>query len=318
MYPISVPTTRYHLKSYNFYLIEQSGSFTLLDTGMDIPECRDALLQILAENGLSLRHVERVVLTHCHDDHVGLVNWLVRETGVPVYAHEAAIPRLRKSKAYRALFLDFYKKMYQEMGCGELAAKHLEMMANGTLDYGLYTVDGDIIPVREGDRIGHFSVIETPGHSPDHIALYDENRQWLFSGDHLIQHISSNATVEPDMEGNRLFALIHYVSSLDKCSGLQVELAFPGHGSWIRDCRGLIAKRLMRIGEKCDVLVQCIRGGLSTADRIARACYGVQYERQFPLVMSEVIGHLDYLEMNHRVRKERQDGVWHYFSCERV
>ena len=28
-----------------------------------------------------------------------------------------------------------------------------------------------------------FRVIHTPGHSADHIALYEPNRRWLFSGD---------------------------------------------------------------------------------------------------------------------------------------
>ena len=38
-----------------------------------------------------------------------------------------------------------------------------------------------------------------------------------------------------------------------------------------------------------------------------------KYEKQFSPVMSEVIGHLDYLEEQRKVRKELHKGVWHYF-----
>jgi hypothetical protein len=55
-----------------------------------------------------------------------------------------------------------------------------------------------------------------------------------------------------------------------------------------------------------------ILNGVTTASGLAQAYYGNKYSEQFSLVMSEIIGHLDYLEFNGKIRKEMEKGVWHY------
>jgi hypothetical protein len=55
-----------------------------------------------------------------------------------------------------------------------------------------------------------------------------------------------------------------------------------------------------------------IQSGHSTANEIAQALYKNTYNEQFSLVMSEIIGHLDYLEAKKKITMKKQQGVCHY------
>src|SRR5699024_12104192 len=92
VYPIIVPI-KSNLKSVNFYLVKNNDSITLIDAGYDNDECWEALHQVLADIGLSIYDVERIILIHHHIDHVGLVNRIFMLINISVYAHEKYIPR---------------------------------------------------------------------------------------------------------------------------------------------------------------------------------------------------------------------------------
>jgi glyoxylase-like metal-dependent hydrolase (beta-lactamase superfamily II) len=86
-------------------------------------------------------------------------------------------------------------------------------------------------PPSTGSKIGaivetpshYFRVIETPGHCPDHIALYEPERKWLFCGD---------AFVGGRDKALRLDCNIwQVIDSLKKLASLEVEVLFPGSGT---------------------------------------------------------------------------------------
>ena len=68
-----------------------------------------------------------------------------------------------------------------------------------------------------------FDCIEIPGHTPDQVTFYHQVSKGLFVGDLLIEHMSSNAFVEPDSNGNRPKTLVQQKLSLEKCLTLSVE-----------------------------------------------------------------------------------------------
>lgn len=55
-----------------------------------------------------------------------------------------------------------------------------------------------------------------------------------------------------------------------------------------------------------------IQSGIHTASELAQTLYKKMYDQQFSLVMSEVIGHLDYLEVQEKIYKDLIEGIWHY------
>jgi glyoxylase-like metal-dependent hydrolase (beta-lactamase superfamily II) len=301
------------LKSVNFFLLKRKEALYLIDAGMSDEVCWNALIHTLEVNHLSLSDLTGIILTHHHIDHMGLVDRIVTDNQMPVFVHPEAIPRLKREPVFLERRADFFETLYKEMGCGEAGEQQARYVREAIGKNKDNTLKVCLTPIEEGIMTKiQLNVIETPGHAPDQIALYDEKRGWLFGGDLLIGHISSNALVEPDSSGNRMMTLVQHMNSMKKCLDLKLNIVFPGHGVLIENGESLIRNRLSRIDVKAEKFVSEIERGSTTAAQIALRYYKNVYYEQFSLVMSEVIGHLDYLEHHGRVMKTKEEGIWQY------
>lgn len=309
--PVIVPVST-GLRSINFFLVKQENSLTLIDAGLNTDECWEALQNTLKENGYTLHDLTEILLTHHHIDHVGLVNRVVSKHNIPVYAHPNALPRLKRDPDFLQMRVEFYKNLYKEMGCGAMGEKQVSYLRNAIIQNRDNKMDGDIQKITDHQLL-NFDVIETFGHAPDQVAFFYKEQKWLFGGDLLIGHMSSNALVEPDSQGKRMQTLIQHKHSLTNGLSLNAELVFSGHGITIDNPNDIFQKRVYGMDKKAELFKTYIQTGISTANEIAQTHYKQKYEKQFSLVMSEIIGHLDYLEDQKKVIKEFDRGVWHYF-----
>ena len=87
--------------------------------------------------------------------------------------------------------------------------------------------------VADGDRIGPFEIVATPGHAPDHVCLLLGRA--CFTGDLILGEGSSY--VPPD--GGSLAA---YMASLERLQELDLELLLPGHGPLVDDPEAKISE----------------------------------------------------------------------------
>ncbi|MFF2288311.1 MBL fold metallo-hydrolase [Peribacillus butanolivorans] len=312
IYPIIAPSAL-SLKSINFYLVKQDESLTLVDAGMNDDVCWNALQNTLKENGFTIKDITEILLTHHHGDHVGLVNRITALHPIPVYAHSKSVPRLKRDPDFLSMRIEFYKQLYLQMGCGELGDKQVAYLFNAVDNNKDQRLNCDIIEITEKKWL-NFEVIEFPGHAPDQIAFLDQKEKRLLAGDLLIEHISSNALIEPDENGNRMLTLVDHIDSLKRCLSLQINLILPGHGNIIEHPGSLIEKRLNSIESKSQKILALIESGISTGNELAKTFYKEKYVKEFPLVMSEIIGHLDYLEYQEKINKEIIKNVVHYYA----
>jgi glyoxylase-like metal-dependent hydrolase (beta-lactamase superfamily II) len=126
----------------------------------------------------------------------------------------------------------------------------------GTLEIDRELTEGDTVSTDLGD----WEVIETPGHAPSHICLYQAERRLLISGDHLLGRVSLYFDVgyTPDPVGE-------FLDSLGKVERVDARLALSGHGRPFTDVPGHIAANRELVARQLDA----VRAALATAPRTA-------------------------------------------------
>jgi len=174
--------------------------------------------------------------------------------------------------------------------------------------------DGD--EVRIGDY--SFVCIETPGHSPGHICLYERDKKILVSGDHILIDITPNIA-QWSKEGN---PLKDYLASLDKVYDLDVELVLPGHRQLFTDHRKRIQELKHHHEARANEVLSILEKGEQTAYEVAsQMSWDIDYKswKQFPasqkwFATGEAIAHLAYLEQKGMITRKGQEKV--LFSLE--
>jgi glyoxylase-like metal-dependent hydrolase (beta-lactamase superfamily II) len=102
--------------------------------------------------------VGQCVTTHHHEDHSGNDALLSRELGITPLAHRSAVSLLAQPETR--------PQLYRRAAWGPRPAARVAALSD-RLDTSRF----------------HFDVIHTPGHATDHVALFEPERRWLFSGD---------------------------------------------------------------------------------------------------------------------------------------
>ncbi|HYI38162.1 MAG TPA: MBL fold metallo-hydrolase [Thermoleophilaceae bacterium] len=85
----------------------------------------------------------------------------------------------------------------------------------------------DVVLGIEGQRVGPFDVLSTPGHAPDHVCLLLDGRI-AFAGDTVL---GRGSVFVPPGEGS----LGAYLDSLRRLRALDLDVICPGHGPYVED-----------------------------------------------------------------------------------
>jgi hydroxyacylglutathione hydrolase len=189
----------------NCYLVFNKEIF-LVDTGM--PGRSNEIIKFLTNDiKRSPEDVKTIVITHHHFDHTGSLDKLKSITGAKIAVHSADADYLSEEKSQPG------------------SAFMIPLVILMKFIYRLKPVKADII-LKNGDIIGDYEVIHTPGHTPGSICLYNPNNKVIFVGDNLnyskgkIMGPSSRLLPEPEQ----------YKKSMKKLGDLDIEVILPGHG----------------------------------------------------------------------------------------
>ena len=290
----------------NCYLIEDE-PLTLVDTGPNSGKSLDELEHQLADLGRSIADVELVILTHQHIDHLGLVEIIADRSGADVAAIDVVVPFVENFGDDIEADDRFAASLMLRHGIPEDVVVALRSVSRSFRAWGARAKvtrplhDGEELRLR--DRV--LEVQHRPGHSPSDTVFWDAERDILICADHLIAHISSNPLISRPLDGSaeRPHALMIYIESLRRTRELPAQILLPGHGEPITDHRALIDERFALHRRRAEKIYGLIAERPRSAYEIAQEIWGNVAVTQAFLTLSEVLGHVDLLAAEGRVRE---------------
>jgi len=304
----------------NCYLIEDD-PLTLVDTGPNSGKALDALERALGSHGRRIEDLERIVITHQHLDHLGLVGILADRSGAEVCALDLLAPVLEEFGAHAERDDELAEALMLRNGIPRDVVTALRSVSRSFRGWGGSApvdrplADGGTLPF--ANRTLH--VLHRPGHSPSDTLFWDAERAVLLGGDHLIGHISSNPLISRPLGGRsgepgagRPRALMMYMDSLRDTRELPAEVVLPGHGEPVTDHVALIDERFAMHERRAHKIAGLVAEESLTAYEIAQALWGNVAVTQAYLTLSEVLGHADLLVDRGQVHETEVAGVIRY------
>jgi len=299
----------------NVYVLEGE-PLTMVDTGPLTGEALEALEKGVETLGHSLAEIEQLVITHAHIDHFGLAREVAERSGGKVLSFYQNLQPLQDFEAWWEGRIAYASRLFIEEGAPSGAMENIEEIRA----YQMYATSiPEVVPLDDGAEIQMggttWRAMHTPGHALGHLCFYHEASQLLLSGDHLLRDITSNPIIETPRLGmkERPRSLIDYMRSLRRIRDLEVRKVLPGHGEPVYDHRLLVDDILAHHQHRGRLILQLLREGAKSVYELGLALFGRELPGvQFFLVMSEVIGHLDVLELQGKVRRSTASShcVW--------
>jgi glyoxylase-like metal-dependent hydrolase (beta-lactamase superfamily II) len=208
----------------NFYLIGESGKYTVVDAGT--PGDWAYFVRSLAGLGVKLADVDAVLLTHAHSDHTGFAERARAEAGAQVWIHRDDEQAARTGRTGKR--------------DGKVTSYLLRVAFYRTTVSLLRRGGGRIVPIAEvssfgdGEQIdvpGRPRAVHAPGHTPGSAALLFEGRRVLVTGDVMGTENPLTGRIGPQIMPSGLNEdTDQALASLDALSGIDADLLLPGHG----------------------------------------------------------------------------------------
>ena len=334
--PISLPG----LGHVNMYVLEDDRGVAVVDPGLPSKESWAAINDRLTRAGVPLHRVHTVVVTHSHPDHFGGAERLRKETGADIVTHArfrvlwdpteppdhdaeqdadlTARPAGPGSEPVSAATANRRRLPWEPTPWGgqgmELPWKR--KMAIGLMRRFPRFMRLPTPSVRLDDAATislagrEWVAVHTPGHTEDHLCLFDPEGGLMLSGDHVLP------TITPHISGliHAADPLQQFFGSLDKIAefGPRVRLTLPAHGHPFADLAG----RARDIKEHHDGRLQRLRDVSTELGRPATVMELTTHlfspRAQGPMAESEAYAHLEHLRLLGEMERREVDGAYEY------
>lgn len=178
----------------------------------------------------------KIVHTHFHEDHTGNTAYLVKKLRVPAYVHPESIDICRQKGD-----MPFYRLAFWGPRRGFPAKPLPDFIDN---------------------EYSRFEVIQTPGHTTDHVVFLDREKGRLFSGDLFLHH---KTRVVRRTENIPLL-----MESLRKLLKENFDTVYCAHGGKIEQGYGLVEKKLAYLEELKGEVLKLTQQGLDIKEIVKK------------------------------------------------
>ncbi|MDG1198769.1 MAG: MBL fold metallo-hydrolase [Actinomycetota bacterium] len=313
--PMSMPG----LGHVNCYILDDKNGAALVDPGLPGPQNWKALMAGLKQAELPPERVHSIIITHSHPDHFGASGHFREQFGADIITHknfklwwdtadedDDLVESVDKD-GDNSEILDNPLFLNRETGPRAptpWGGKRYKMPLHKRLAYSFmkhgwggrwFATPQPTSHLEDADHISlagrEFVAIHTPGHTPDHLCLYDPEEEVMICGDHVLP------TITPHISGmgTALDPLKDFFTSLDRVKEFNsVKLGLPAHGQPFTDLPG----RVTDIKRHHEERLQLLR---DSSDRLGRAPVNHYMKELFkerswgPMAESETFAHLEHL-----------------------
>ena len=338
--PISMPG----LGHVNCYLLEDERGIAVVDPGLPGSESWGHLVDRLKRAGYRVGDVHTVIITHSHPDHFGGAYRLCHETDADVVTHKSFATLFDGSgeatvDADGAPSEDSADLVFNS---AEERIDAIERHLSGPTPWGSRrtgpprefleqfwaddpTSSGPGLarplrptrPLVDGQTIRlarrEWLAMHTPGHTHDHLCLYDPEHGIVLTGDHVLP------TITPHISGLTHHAdpLALFFESLRRMAGIDgVTVALPAHGHPFTDLGGRSEHIIDHHEDRLDIIRQAgrdLRDG-TVGDGTVNDYMKVLFrERSWgDMAESETYAHLEHLRTIGDFVRTSVDGIARY------
>ncbi len=314
---IPLPLPNDGLRAVNVYAIEDGGELVLIDSGWALREAREQLETALGKLGYGLADVARFLITHVHRDHYTLGIALRREFGCPISLGAGERPSLEVLLAG-----DEDHQLGHLVRCG--AQELVEQLVASYAEEDEPTTDGYELPDVwiDGARdivlnTRTLRAVPTPGHTSGHVVFADSESSLMFTGDHVLPHITPSIGLQP---ARATLPLGDYLESLRHVRTYPDMRMLPAHGPVSDSVHARVDELLEHHDQRLALTERTVFDGAGTAYESAWKLGWTRHERRLDelnlfnrtLAVGETAAHLDVLVERGQLRSSTVDGVVRY------
>ncbi len=307
------------------YLFEGVEGVTLYDSGFGTPEAIAALTAELAALGHAPSDIRRLIISHTHPDHYGMASWVKEQASaceLIMLEQEWDWLRSREGSFEEWMRRSDVWLTQHGMGHDEIAEAHRaeEASGRGRMGASNNSVEPDRL-LQDGELLAfdgwELEAVWTPGHTPGHLCMFEKRHRFMFTGDHVLPHISPNVSLHAEQEGSS--PLADFRRSLERIATYDSVLGLPAHEFTIANLPARCQELLHHHDERLDEVVAAV--AIAAADQGATARQVAERVKwntgafaDFPLMMQrsaigETLSHLQLLADDGRLtRVEDTDG----------
>ena len=208
--------------------------------------------------------VKAILLTHAHPDHAVAAPALSQRYGCPIMLGPGEVPVMR------------------------------DYLPWSTVEHPL--VGGMTLAVDDG----HLEVLDTPGHTPGHIAFYEPVTKTLLAGDLVAGH-GTVGILYPHGK------MRDYFASLRALQGRDIARIIPGHGQTLTQPPDIFGQYLERRTARERSILAIVRRGATTVAAILPELYPALAPHSTDAAIATIIAHLEKLQTEGYVAADTDD-----------
>ena len=319
VYRIPLPLPHDGLRAVNVYAIDDGGVLVLVDGGWSLPESLRAFEEALGRIGHDAGEVRQILVTHAHRDHYTQAVALRRRYGARVLLGEGERPTLTVLQRVDGAVGAGTVERLRTGGAAELLARMAGADWSPPAPQDWESPDEWLTggEIRLAQRT--LTALPTPGHTRGHLVFLDPAAGVMFTGDHVLPHITPSVGFE--MAPSRL-PLGEFLDSLRLVARYPDARLLPAHGPVADSVHARVGELLAHHDTRLADVRHAVDRGATDAYQVAHALRWTRRGTPYPqlhlfdqmLAVLESAVHLDLLVHRGELTTSTVDGVARYES----